>query len=43
LHPHRASAGRARQQHGVEPHVVGAVVAVAAGSLDVFHDDVLGR
>ena len=43
LHPHRASAGRARQQHGVERHVVGAVVAVAAGALDVLHDDVLGR
>ena len=43
LHAHGTPAGRARQQHRVERHVVGAVVAVAAGALDVLHDDALRR
>ena len=43
LHAHRAPAGGARQQHRIEGHVVGAVVAVAAGALDVLDDDVLLR
>ena len=39
----RDAPGRARQQHRVERHVVGAVVAIAAGAFDVVHDDVLYR
>ena len=43
LQAHRPALGRARQQHGVEPHIVGAVLAVAAGALHVLDDDVIGR
>ena len=38
LHPHRA-ADRARQQHRIRRHIVGAVAAVAAGGLQPDHVD----
>jgi hypothetical protein len=43
LHAHRTAAGRLRQQHGVERDIVGAVMAVAAGALDMFDHDILDR
>ena len=43
LHAHRPALRRAGEEHGVERDVVGAVVAVAAGALDMLDDDPLRR
>ncbi len=43
LDAHGATNRSARQQHGIEAHVVGPVVAVAAGALHVLDDDAVGR
>ena len=43
LHAHRPSAGRLREQDRVEGDIVGGVVAVAAGALQVFDRDVFER
>ena len=40
---HRPALHRARQQRRLQGHVVGAVLAVAAGALDVLDDDALRR
>jgi len=41
LHADRPAAGRLRQQHGIERHVVGGVVPIAAGALHMLDRDVL--
>ncbi len=43
LQPHRAAGHRAREQRGVDRDVVGAVVAVAAGSFRMHAADRIGR
>ena len=43
LQAHGPALHRARQQRGLQPHIVGAVLAVAAGALHVLDDDALRR
>ena len=43
LQAHRTARGRAREQGSLQGHVVGAVLAVAAGALGVLHHDAFGR
>ena len=41
LHANRSSGHRAREQRGIERHIVGAVVTVAPGAFGMRHDDVV--
>jgi hypothetical protein len=43
LHAHRPALDGSRQQDRVERDIVGAIMPIAAGALDVLHGDVLDR